>query len=276
MKIFSWKLLILGIALLATKSALALPLNNPVPGGILVIDVAQTSDPKPEVRFGENQIFVTRTETHWFAVVGLPKDILPGKYKLMLKNAEGEFEHKKFTINPLPANLRQRTINLPKSLDTLEFQSAEILSIDQSEDEQTDENLDYSKQYQYRQIVSSGNYIPYGWLLDDNNPNELIDHPWVTYITDPESVVRSPSFAVVEQIFLTDHSATIVVLDHENGTKSIISNLQSVVPKLGETLEAGAVIGHSLTVNSLNIGRVDWQVIANQFPVDPIQFIESP
>ncbi len=55
------------------------PQNNPVPGGVLVMEIEEKSEDKPIVRFGDKPVYLTRGETHWTAIVGLPPRIFcPG------------------------------------------------------------------------------------------------------------------------------------------------------------------------------------------------------
>ncbi len=254
----------------------ALPKNNPVPGGVLVIDLGKKSEPRPIIRFGDRPVYIARGETHWTAIVGLPQDILPGKYILTFKDAINRKTKKTFRVQSLPADLRQRIVVLPKNLDLLEFHPHEPSTLDILWNERDSQEHAEPPGYEYRQIISSGSYIPYGWIVSSRSPDILIEHSWITYITEPDTLVYSPSAALVEQTFLSANSGMTVILNHGNGMKSVISNLDSTRLKPGETIDPGSVIGTVNHIEALSIGRVDWLVALNGYGINPLQFTASP
>ena len=254
----------------------ALPKNNPVPGGVLVIDLGKKNEPRPIIRFGDRPVYIARGETHWTAIVGLPQDILPGKYILTFQDEANRKTKKTFQIQSLATELRPRIVVLPKNLDLLEFHPHKQSTLDILRGEYDSQEHGKPPGYEYRQIIPSGSYIPYGWVVNSRSPDTIIEHSWITYVTEPDTLVYSPSMALVEQIFLSDNSGMNVVLNHGNGMASIISNLDSTRLKPGETIDRGSVIGTVNNIEALSIGRVDWLVALNGYGINPLQFTASP
>ncbi len=253
----------------------ALPDNNPVPGGVVVAPLYDRTQQKPEVMFGDKDVLVTADDTNWIAVIGLSQDMLPGKYILTFKSASDLPSKKSFRIKPLPASQSRRTMNLPVRLSVLEFTPMDTRIYSQLIDNDLDDHIQIEPEFDFRQMVNAGSYIPYGWLINQQGRADVIKHPRITYITRMDEIVNSPAVGVVEKIFLSDTAGLTVVLNHGKGMKSIIGYLNDTILKLGEMVESGEVIGTTKTVADgagAPIGRVDWQLMLNGYLIDPLQF----
>ena len=248
------------------------PAENPIPGGITIVTIPAPEAEKPIVKFGNKEIIVLRKNNKWVGVVGLSQDILPGKYLLTVLTSNNISSKVHFRIYPLRAGLSQRTITLPENLYALDFR------INQSPDTDEENNVGAIDEGQtfpvftFNQIVNSGHYIPYGRLINESSPTQMINHPWLTYITDIDELVRAPAMAIVERIFLTDQDGITVALNHGFGIKSTINYLNDTILKPGQKLNQGDIIGTPKSVSGSNINRVDWQLTVNGASVDPLQF----
>lgn len=252
-----------------------LPNNNPVPGGVAVVKIYGIHEDQPKIIFGNKSILTITEDNKLYAVVGLPQDILPGKYILKIESASDGPTKRNFKIDPLPAYLNQRTVNLPEKYNSLAFslldtQEKNLLVSNTAENKNSTDPT-----FIFHQLVSTGSYIPYGWLLKKQGEVKMIDHSWITYITKIDEIVTAPSNALVEQIFFSNSSGITVILDHGKGLKSIISYLNDTILKPGEPVESGDVIGITKTIKNMSIGRVDWQLMLNNYLIDPLQFSPS-
>jgi len=253
----------------------ASPTNNPVPGGIVVVPLSGDAGEKPEVRFGDKNIYVTTRNSDWVAVVGLPHDMLPGKYILTFRTTSEKNLKKSFRIEPLPASLSQRTVNLPENLKSLEFLPMDSMTYNRLTEINPGFDAPVEPDFNFYQMVNSGSYIPYGWLINKFGPTNIIGHSWITFITSVDEIVNAPATGLVEKIFLSENSGLTVVLNHGEGMKSIVSYLNDTILKPGEAIESGDVIGTTKTIldsDGSEIGRVDWQLMLNGYFIDPLQF----
>jgi len=66
----------------ASLGAIALPRHAPVPGGVAVVDLGPAGNVVPTVRWGDQPIAVVRADGHWFALIGIPLDSLPGDFEI--------------------------------------------------------------------------------------------------------------------------------------------------------------------------------------------------
>lgn len=260
---------------LSHVSLAGLPDNNPVPGGVAVVTLPGLAAEKPVVRFGDKEIYVTLKNVHWVAVVGLPLGIPPGKYILTIDTEFGDFSKKSFHIEPLPPSKTQRTVTLPENLNSLDFSPENSKSYNDIVDNEAGLDSPLEPQFSFDQIVSAGSYLPYGFLLKQQNPVSVIDHPSITYITREDEIVSAPAAAIVEQIYLSETSGLTVVLNHGDGLKSIISYLHDTILKPGESINTGDIVGAAKTLEGLSLGRVDWHLMLNGYHIDPLQFSPS-
>ncbi len=261
---------------LTLKSALANPpRHNPIPGGVALVYLSSESSTKPEVKFGDKNILVLKNNEKWVAVIGLSSETLPGNYLIRIQLEDNSKMSQLFRIDPIPASMPGRIIELPKAFFDIQFQPIEI----NNQPFKNDQNYPFSGPrsvtpiFEMQQIVSKGQYIPYGLVIKNSDEIQMIDHSWITYITHPDTIVVSPSSGVVERIEQASSGALFVVLNHGMGMRSIISNLKEVLVSAGDTLEIRTPIG--VAAGSIQ-AQVDWQLQLNENRVDPLQFSSSP
>jgi len=240
------------------------------------VNLPGPSDEKPFVRFGDKEVYVTLKKARWVAIVGLPLNILPGKYILTIDTETRDFSKKSFRIEPLPPSQVQRTANLPEYLFSLDFSPEHSRSNNGIINSTTELDDPLEPEFVFNQIVGAGSFLPYGFLLKHQKSTTVIDHPWITYITGEDEIVRAPAAAIVERIYLSESSGLTVVLNHGSGMISIISYLHDTILKPGETLNTGDIVGATQTIHKLSVGRVDWQLVLNGHFIDPLQFSPSP
>jgi hypothetical protein len=251
----------------------ALPEDNPVPGGIAIVSLGPEFTDNSRVRFGNNEVMVRVQGEEWFAIVGLPFNISPGKYLITIHTKPDSFTNRQFRVNPLPPAVAQRTVTLPRLLRDLEFSLSMIYSLPGNKKLKSENRLE--PDFSFNQIVSSGSFIPYGLVLRGESKSDVVEHTGITYITKTDELVNSPAAAVVEQISLDENAGIIVVLDHGKGMKSVITYLNDTILKPGDAVDQGGLIGSARHIPELNAGRVDWQLLLNGNMVDPLQFAPS-
>lgn len=264
-------LVVLGLVLNQPGYAV-LPAHNAVPGGVAVIPLGITGEQKPQVLFGQKTVLVVADSDGWSAIVGLSQNVMPGKYIITLVDVEEFHSKKTFRVEPLPSSREQRTITLPERFRNLDIQALSSEQQKNLDDGIADSNTEIKLDFVFRQIVNEGSYVPYGRVLRHKDSQVLIDHPWITYITTAEEIIRSPAPAIVDRIFFSENSGISVVLRHSSGMKSIISHIKETILKPGETIESGDVIGTTRTLEEPAVGRVDWFLLLNGSYIDPLQF----
>lgn len=269
---------IVWLTLISSGFAMAeLPKNNPVPGGIAVIPLSDSIDKKPLVRFGQQLVWIEEHERLWFALVGISQQTLPGKYLITVEHEDQSQYRRSFRVHPLAAVQEQGTIELPNNLNPIEFEYMPFPKLENSFPDP--ETTLYKSGYVFQQLVSSGSYVPYGRVLRQSGQSAIINHPWLTYITDHKEIVRSPAPGIVEQIYLSENGSITAAINHHNGLISLINNLGETILKPGQSLQTGDPIGIVTEVDNEDLnqsyGRVDWHLFLNGTLIDPLKLSSS-
>ena len=71
----------------------ALPETSAVPGGIIVIPLDQNRN-RPKVNFKKNRVMVIRENNAWYAIVGIPLNLKPGRHYISIQRENNN--HKSF------------------------------------------------------------------------------------------------------------------------------------------------------------------------------------
>ncbi|MGB5258574.1 MAG: hypothetical protein WBN44_15070, partial [Woeseiaceae bacterium] len=62
------------LPLAESRTLYAAPAHSPWPGGIAIVDIGSSGEPRPDVAFADKAVMVMAREGRWFAVVGIPLD----------------------------------------------------------------------------------------------------------------------------------------------------------------------------------------------------------
>ncbi len=89
--------LVFSMLMTLSVSAMTLPQQSAVPGGVVIVLVASGVDSKPEVRYNRRQVMVLQQDGQWLAVVGVPLSAKIGSQTLTVKS-EGKTAKISFVI----------------------------------------------------------------------------------------------------------------------------------------------------------------------------------
>lgn len=83
------KFIFLAFSMLMTMSvsAMTLPQQSAVPGGVVIVPVAVGIDAKPVVQYNKRQVMVLKQNEQWLAVVGVPLSAKIGSQTLTVKSS---------------------------------------------------------------------------------------------------------------------------------------------------------------------------------------------
>jgi murein DD-endopeptidase MepM/ murein hydrolase activator NlpD len=78
-------------------SAMTLPQQSAVPGGVVIVPIAVSIDAKPVLQYNKRQVMVLQQDEQWLAIVGVPLTAKIGTQTLTVKSA-GKTTQKSFEI----------------------------------------------------------------------------------------------------------------------------------------------------------------------------------
>lgn len=255
-------------------AAWALPQQDPVPGGIVILPLGTHSTIAPEVIFRNNRAAVVRDNEHqWLAVIGLPLSLKEGAYKAYIRNGkeqlplsftvlEREYETQHLTITnkrkvePNKEDLDRIWAESKKKKNALKTwdQTIPLLSFIKPVEGRT------SSQFGLRRFYNDKPRKPHGGLD----------------IAAPEGTpIRAPADGVV---LLADNfffSGNVVYLDHGQGVITYYAHMKARKVKAGDMVRQGDIIGLVGMTGRATGPHLHWGVYLNQTAVNPALFLET-
>ena len=281
---FSRTFVILAGIVGSTSICADLPPHTPVPGGIAVVPIGPATSEKPIAKFGNRELLVRRDADNWFALIGLPCDILPGNYIVRVEIEPGEFDSIELAVSPFAPEITYYEEN-DESSDAIDshkekkrWRRVVTTEVDSNAEYQNPNLRPVAKKmvafsgamtpnFDFQPVVDFIDFIEYGKLIQNK---KTITHDYVTYIGIPGSQVYSPSAGNVVKVIESDNQGITIHISHGGGVFSILSHLEQVLVHEGQPLDAGEHVGTTRLMNDSERGKLDWGVQMNGYLVNPL------
>ncbi|MES2820966.1 MAG: peptidoglycan DD-metalloendopeptidase family protein [Pseudomonadota bacterium] len=253
----------------AAEGFLTRLLNQPVPGGVAVVDLG-TAAAAPRVRYQGKPVLVIQEDgARWIAIVGIPLSVKPGMQQierdggqpLGFKVADKQYVEQRITlknaeqVNPNPANLKR-----------IERELAEQNRAYQTFSPRQPSNLLLDRP------VKGPLSSPFG-LRRFFNGEERNPHSGLDFAANRGTPIQAPAAGTV--ILIGDYffNGKTVFVDHGQGLISMVCHLSAIEVKLGDELPRGAVLGKVGATGRATGPHLHWNVSLNDARVDPAIFI---
>lgn len=225
-----------------------------VPGGVTEIPLAPVDEPRPDAYFGLKRILVMQFGPQWVGLVGLPLDMVPGKYVIQVRSEEKEepIVHE-FTVHP-----RRINEQVPVQLPDMPLQ---IPKIDLAWREPLDARLPLNPPVSAPATPTFGRYQ----RISDS---ESVYLQFVTFRVDADTSVAAPGNGRVAAVRSHD-TGTFVWIDHGMALFTCIGPMTRTTVKQGDRIELGRNIG-KLVLDTMDEPRfLYWSVFFNGTAVNP-------
>jgi len=253
-------------------TAMALPKHQPVPGGVAIIDLGPSSEPRPTVHYSNKRVLVVESDKQWRAVVGIPLAAKPGSHQLKASsgsvpfNVEAKDYEKQYLtvtnkrhVNPNKADMER--ITREKKLSRAAFANWEPR-------EQVP--LDFTIPVEGRRSSSFG--LRRYFNEQPRNPHSGID------IAAPEgTAINAPAagrVVLTGNLFFNGNS---VYIDHGQGLVTMYCHMSRIDVKQGDFVVRGETIGAVGKTGRVTGPHLHWSVSLNNSRIDPDLFLtEAP
>lgn len=259
---------------LLCSSALALPRNAPVPGGVAVVDLGPSSQAAPSARWGEQPLAVVRDHGRWFALLGIPLDTLPGELEIAVTSAGStsprsiavgikNYPEQRLTIKdqrkvePNPDDLAR----IAREKEVTEAIKRRFSAAAPATDFRLPASGPLSSRFGLRRIF---NGLP-------RNPHAGLD-----VAAGSGAPVKAPADGVVANTGDYFFNGNTVFIDHGQGLVTAYMHLSRLDVRAGQPVRQGETLGAVGATGRATGPHLHWAVILNNTPVDPELFLVRP
>ena len=254
--------------------AVALPQPQAVPGGIVHIDLAPASEPRPEAFYRERPVMVVAEGGRWKAIVGVPLGVEAGEESLLARGAGGEREIR-FEITPHAYEEQHIT------LQNLRMVNPDPLDLERIGRERTRQNASWqSFRFVAEPAVSfilpvDGPQSSAFGLQRFFNGEPRAPHSGIDLAAPEGTPIRAPARAIVLDTGEFFFNGNTVFLDHGQGLISMYCHMSEIGVKAGDIVEQGEVIGKVGATGRVTGPHLHWSVALNDVRVNPWLFVRE-
>lgn len=256
------------------SSALALPRNAPVPGGVAVVDLGPASQPAPTARWGEQALAVVRDNGRWFALLGIPLDTLPGELEITVSGAGPQ------VTRSVAVGIK----NYPEQRLTIKDQrKVEPNPDDLARIEREKEVTEAIKRRFSPPAPATAFSLPASGPLSSRfglrrifNGQPRNPHAGLDVAAGSGAPVKAPADGVVANTGDYFFNGNTVFIDHGQGLVTAYMHLSRLDVRAGQPVRQGETLGAVGATGRATGPHLHWAVILNNTPVDPELFLVRP
>ncbi|MDE2235674.1 MAG: peptidoglycan DD-metalloendopeptidase family protein [Gammaproteobacteria bacterium] len=264
--------LLLAATLPVVALSATLPKNEPVPGGVVVMQLP-AAKLAPVVHFDARRIMVIRHAGHWYAITGIPLETRPGGKTLSVRQSGAPRLQLKFSVLPKTYAQQDLSIKNPKlvnptekELARIEQEQAHLQQVLNSWRPDANPALDFI--WPARGPETSGFGLRRFLNGEARSPHSGID------IGAPMgSAVEAPAAGLVADVgdyYFCGHTLTISL---GQGLYSVYCHLSKILVSRGQHVRQGQVVGEIGASGRTTGPNLHWTVSLNGTPVDPHAFL---
>ncbi|HEX5339307.1 MAG TPA: peptidoglycan DD-metalloendopeptidase family protein [Gammaproteobacteria bacterium] len=266
------KAVLLCLLLPAGVLASALPNNDPVPGGVAVLELPDSTE-TPVVHMGHERIMVVQNAGHWYAVTGIPLVTQPGEHALTIRDGNQPPLQLKFNVGEKQYPEQRLTISNPElvnpsaaQLARIEREKAHLDRVFNTWTPRADPGLAFVWPAAGPQTSAFG----LKRILNDEprSPHSGIDIGAVL-----GTPVRAPESGVVADAGDYYFCGNTLTINLGQGLYSVYCHLSSIEVHEGEQVTRGEVVGAIGATGRTTGPNLHWTVRLNGTPVNPHEFL---
>jgi len=270
-----WRAAILIALLLTGTSAHAtLPRHLPVPGGVAVIDLGPSKEPRPQAFQASRRLAVVADGGRWHALLGIPLDAspVPIGVSVVVGNLRGDHEVavgvRNYPEQRLTIKERNKVDPSPEEIARIEREQAHTAELKRRF---TDAEPDTGFARPADGRLSSRFGLRRFFNGQPRNPHNGLD-----FAAPSGAPVRAPAAGTVIDTGDYFFNGKSVFIDHGQGLISIYMHLSRIDVQVGQRVARGESLGAVGATGRSTGPHLHWTVILNDTPVDPELFLARP
>ena len=259
---------------LASGACLALPRHAPVPGGVAVVDLGADSAAAPRAQWGDLPLAVVRENGHWFALLGIPLDTLPGELEISVSGASTA------TLRKVNVEIK----NYPEQRLTIKDKRKVEPNPDDLARIAREKEITEAVKRQFTAAVPDTTFLlPASGSLSSRfglrrifNGQPRNPHAGLDVAVGTGAPIKAPAAGVVANTGDYFFNGNTVFIDHGQGLISAYMHLSRIDVAYGQPVKKGEVLGAVGATGRVTGPHLHWAVILNNTPVDPELFLARP
>ncbi len=265
-------LLWLGLTLTPLQAEPGLPLAEPVPGGIAIVDLNAVTEPAPQVYYRQRRVLVRAQGKRWQALVGIPLAVKPGIHRLTIRQ-NGKTRYREFSVAAKQYATQHITLKnkrmvnpYARDLERIRKEKKIILKALASWREEPQVQTAFLLPVEGR--LSS----PFG-LRRFFNGQPRKPHSGLDIAAPKGTVIRAPADGVISTTGNFFFNGNTVFIDHGQGLITMFCHMNRIDVKPGSRVRQGDVIGQVGMTGRVTGPHLHWSVSLNNSRVDPKLFL---
>lgn len=263
-------LIILSLSSFSSVDALELPIESPVPGGLVIIPINTIE--KPEAYFHKTRVMVIGSSNNWKAIVGIPLDENSGPNHLTIRNNDIEHNYR-FEIRNKDYETQYLTIKNKRKVNPNKQDMSRIT-------EETALIAKAKSNWRDNEIIplkfikpAEGPYSsPFG-LRRFFNKQPRQPHSGLDIAAAKGSPIIAPANGIVINTGNYFFNGNTVFIDHGQGLITMYCHMDHIDIKEGTEVKTGDIIGKVGLTGRVTGAHLHWSVILNNTTVDPLLFL---
>lgn len=269
-------ILLLALSLFSTSLFAQIPQSNPVPGGIAVIALGSTENPRPQVTYKKRNVMVLPRDGQWQAVVGIALGASAGTHKIQVKQ-HGKSISKKFQVKDKKYKEQRLTIKNKRKVNPNKLDMERI----KSERQYINGALKFWRE---NDDVETGFALPVQGRMSSPfglrrffNDQPRKPHSGLDIAAPTGTPIKAPAKGTVIETGDYFFNGNTVFIDHGQGLITMYCHMDAIDVKKGQQLKAGDVIGKVGMTGRVTGPHLHWSVSLNNARIDPgLLLIEQP
>lgn len=264
------------LLLLPMLAYAALPQGASVPGGVALIPLGAVAagNARPRAWFDERPVLVAAEERQWYAVLGLPLDLLAGSHELRVRTGDVT-ESVHFKVSP--KHYPEQRIRLkdsskvqlsPADEARAEREIATIQGLKRHWRETDDTDPDFS-------LPAVGRLAGRFGTRRFFNGEARAPHAGLDLAVPRGTPIKASATGQVLAVDDYFFNGKTIFVDHGNGLITMYCHLERTEVLLGDHVAKGQRIGLSGSTGRATGPHLHWSVVLNGAMVDPELFVRA-
>jgi len=252
-----------------------LPDESLVPGGVAIIELGDSNQARPEVRFNRQQIMTIKHNGKWQAVVGIPLSAKPGTQKIQILNGKQKAT-KSFTIVDKAYRTQHITIKDKRKVNPNPDDMARI-----KKERPVIKNA--LKHWQFQDDINFEFIAPVDGVKSSSfgsrrvfNNQPRRPHSGMDIAAAKGSQIVAPAKGKVIETGDFFFNGNSVFIDHGQGLITMYCHMDSIAVKPGQWVKSGEKLGEVGVTGRVTGPHLHWTVSLNNARVDPQLFLREP